>query len=525
MEQSAVINPELYRELFLKSCDGKLVLRGRELVDCNDAALKMLGYTDKRALLGRHPADISPAYQADGEPSPAKAEKMIAIAEKTGSARFEWLHKKADGSNIWMEVTLNDITVGDEHVCYGTWRDIHRQKEAEETLKVEQERLALALEATGFEIWENDFVSGGVTQPDRIYKTAGYEPGEVPTNFEDVKAMIHPDDIDGAFEAISRHLEGKTASYSSEFRFKKKEGGWMWLANYGRVYEKNEEGIPRRFIGLTLDITARKETELALEQLNRELEERVVLETAKRMEQEKLIAQQAKMALMGEMIAVIAHQWKQPLSVLSILADDLQESFAFGDLDIAYLDDYYAKVNKQIEFMNKTTDSFRTFLLPSKKQDTFQAVQAVRETVSLLERMFLSRGIRVNVEVSPRINDHIVGYENEFKQVIVNILTNAKDAYESLKVKKKGFDRRIDVAISKAEKMLSITMRDYAGGIDEKLISEVFEPYMTTKGEKGSGIGLNISKTIIERMSGELKASNHEGGGALFTIRLPLSGK
>ena len=514
------MNPELYRELFLKSCDGKLVLKGRALVECNEAALRMLGYPDKNALLGRHPADLSPTFQPDGESSLEKAEKMIAKAEKTGSARFEWLHKKADGSDIWMEVTLNDITVGDENVCYATWRDIHLQKEAEANLKVEQERLALALEATGFEIWENDFVSGKVTQPDRIYKTAGYEPGEVPTNFDDVKALIHPDDIDRAFEAISRHLEGKTANYSAEFRFKKKDGGWMWLANFGRVYEKNAEGVPLRFIGLTLDITRKKETELALEKLNRELEKRVILETAKRMDQEKLIAQQAKMALMGEMIGIITHQWKQPLSVLSILSDDLQESYAFGELDNAYLDEYHLKVSKQLDFMGQTIDSFRTFLLPSKERKPFRVTEAVKETVGLLERMFRSKGIHIGLDIGPGMNDQILGFENEFKQVIVNILANAKDAYES---SGKCPDKRVDVAISNEDGMVNVLLRDYAGGIDISVIGKLFDQYVTTKGDKGSGIGLNISKTIIERMDGELTATNHDAGGALFAIRLPLA--
>jgi PAS domain S-box-containing protein len=465
----------------------------------------------------RHPFDLSPEFQPDGQSSRQKADEMMRIAKEEGNNRFEWLHLKANGKEIWMEVVLTAMHAGEQEVIYTIWRDIHAQKQAETELKKERERLALALRATGFDVWENDFVTGKVTQPDRIYKVAGYEKGEVPTEFEGVKALIHPDDLAAAFEAISRHLAGQTANYSAEFRFKRKEGGWMWLANYGRVYEKNKEGVPLKFIGLTLDITEKKETELALAALNSELEQRVEEETNKRLAQDKLIAQQSKMALMGEMIGIIAHQWKQPLNSIGLLAADLREVYGIGELDKHYMDDFYRKIYGQIMFMSETVDGFRTFLMPSREVKNFRAVKAAVDTVSLLEQLFRSKEIRVELDISETLYDEVAGFENEFKHVILNILTNAKDAYDACE---RCGEKRIEIQVANGGENLILTLRDYAGGIPNVIMDNLFEPYRTTKGEKGTGIGLNISRTIIERMGGELSVSNREGG-AFFTICLP----
>lgn len=511
------INPHM--ELFNKSIDGMLLIENGQFIDCNDAAVRMLGYTDKNELLQLHPSKISPQFQPDGKPSAQKADEMMKTARETGNNRFEWVHLKADGSAIWIEVVLTSIHLGGKEIIYTVWRDIHEQKEAETELKKERERLALALQATGFDVWENDFVTGRVTQPDRIYKKAGYEPGEVPTVFDEVKALIHPEDLKAAFEAIGRHLEGKTESYSAEFRFKRKGGGWMWLANYGRIYEKNQEGVPLKFIGLTLDITGKKETELALENLNRELEQRVVEETNKRLEQDKLIIQQSKMALMGEMIGIIAHQWKQPLNIIAILMEDVKEAYNHGELNQVYLNDYHRKVRTQIEFMSQTIDGFRTFLLPSREIKIFHVVEATEQTVALLDKMLKSKEISVEMDTSELLHDQVAGFENEFKHVILNILSNSKDAYESCAA---CVEKKIEIKVSNQGEGLLLTIKDYAGGIPDEIIETIFEPYMSTKGEKGTGIGLNISKTIIERMGGELTASNHNGG-AMFTIRLACS--
>ncbi len=505
-------------ELFNKSIDGMLLIEAGRFIDCNDAAVAMLGYRDRSELLQLHPSQISPPFQPDGEPSGTKADTMMAIAREQGNNRFEWLHLKADGSEIWIEVMLTSITLDGKEIIYTVLRDIHEKKQAELELRESRERHALALEATGFEIWVNNFVTGEISQPDRIYKKAGYEPGEVPTTFDALRNFIHPEDLEAAFEAISRHLEGETENYHAEFRFKTKAGAWMWLANYGKVYEKNDEGVPLKFIGLTMDITEKKETELALARLNSELEQRVTEEIDKRLEQEKLIAQQAKMALMGEMIGIIAHQWKQPLNGMAVLLEDICDAYEHKELDQNYLRGYKEKARQQIEFMTQTVDGFRTFLLPSRKQKEFGVGDAVRETVTLLAGLFQSREIEVDVMAEAVPTDRVSGYENEFKHVILNILSNARDAYLECETCR---ERKIRITIAQEGEEIVVTLQDWAGGIREDMLASLFDAYATSKGEKGTGIGLNISRTIIERMKGSLSASN-ENGGALFTIRLPL---
>lgn len=264
----------------------------------------------------------------------------------------------------------------------------------------------------------------------------------------------------------------------------------------------------------------------ALEAINNELEERVEEEIRKNRDKEQMMIEQSKMAAMGEMIGAIAHQWRQPLNALGLYIQDLEDAHRYNELDTQYLQTMIHDSMRQINFMSKTIDDFRNFFKPSKVEQHFAVRESLDDVLRLIGAQLESHHIRqISVSGGEDINP-VKGFKNEFEQVILNILTNAKDAF--LDETEKGFDvgeAHIDIAIAEKNGTITIEIKDNAGGIDESVIGRVFEPYFTTKEQgKGTGIGLYMSKTIIEKsMNGSIDVENIQMGsrkGAKFTITL-----
>ncbi len=241
---------------------------------------------------------------------------------------------------------------------------------------------------------------------------------------------------------------------------------------------------------------------------------------ADKKKQENILIQQSKMASMGEMIGVIAHQWKQPLNALSLINYDIKDAYEFRDLNEEYMNKSIEKSNFQIEFMSKTIDDFRNFFKPSKEKKTFSAKSAILDILNILNSQFKKSDIEIKIETKEN-NDKIYGFENEFKQAVLNILNNAKDTILSQKKKKLLDSGVIEILIEKNDLNLNIKFIDNGGGIPDDIIKNLFTPYITTKGNEGTGIGLYISKIIISNISGKIRAYNLKNG-ACFEITLPF---
>ncbi len=215
-------------------------------------------------------------------------------------------------------------------------------------------------------------------------------------------------------------------------------------------------------------------------------------------EQKELMIQQSKLASMGEMIGNIAHQWRQPLTRLSYIFMNIEE--------LADKNERSKKAEegtKQLEFMSQTIDDFRDFYAPNKAKEDFSILKETKNVLDMLNYE--------NIEFIVKEDLTILNYKNEYKQVVLNILTNAKDALAEREIK----EPKITIIINKN----IITIEDNAGGIEEENLQKIFEPYFTTK-EKNSGIGLYMAKMIIEKnMGGELNVKNSDKG-AVFEIIL-----
>ncbi len=232
--------------------------------------------------------------------------------------------------------------------------------------------------------------------------------------------------------------------------------------------------------------------------------------------QDKMLEQQAKMASMGEMMDAVAHQWKQPLNALSMYGELLKSDYDEGLVNKAYLEEMLEGVDSQIEHMTTTLGEFRNFFRPSKGVLNFKLLDIINSVLFLVKDEFMKNSIRVKVNINEGLS--IKGNENEFKHLILNIINNAKDAFNEKDIK----DRQIIIEAYVEEENILLSIQDSAGGISEKVLESLFEANVTTKQEgKGTGIGLYMSRQIVHKLKGEIWVEN-TSQGACFKIKLPL---
>jgi PAS domain S-box-containing protein len=263
------------------------------------------------------------------------------------------------------------------------------------------------------------------------------------------------------------------------------------------------------------DIRYLKEVEEELRQLNDNLAQRVEVEVAKNLEQEKLLIQQSRLAVMGEMIGNIAHQWRQPLNALGLLLENVKDAYEYDELDRESLGNSVADGKRLIQKMSSTIDDFRNFFRPHLVKSAFGLRETAEETVRLVEASYLNHNIRIGNRVPADIRAS--GHANEFSQVLLNLLSNAKDVL----VERRVAAGRVEVDARPEAGFAVLTVADNGGGIPPEVLPKIFDAYYTTK-ESGTGIGLYMSKLIVEHMGGTITAAEGEEG-AVFTIRLPLA--
>ena len=255
----------------------------------------------------------------------------------------------------------------------------------------------------------------------------------------------------------------------------------------------------------------RKETELALRE---ETTERLRATEALR-EREQMLIQQNRLASMGEMIGNIAHQWRQPLNTLGLIVQQTPLFFKLGRIDKEFVNSSTNQSMKLIKHMSHTIDIFRDFFKPDKEKVVFKLSVAVEKTLSIMEGSLGS--LRISVEVDVQEDFDLYSYPNEFSQVLINILANARDAFEERKIA----NPKIRITLSREDNMIVLAISDNAGGIPEEIMDRIFDPYFTTKGpQAGTGVGLFMSKTIIEKNIGGRLVARNIADGAEFRIEV-----
>ena len=257
--------------------------------------------------------------------------------------------------------------------------------------------------------------------------------------------------------------------------------------------------------------------------MNKKLAIRIKKELDKHQEKDRILAQQQKMVAMGQMIENIAHQWRQPLSVISTSASGLKLKKQLNILEDEELIKSIDKIVDTAKYLSDTIDDFRYFFKPQKDKTKFSLAKNIEKSLSFLETALKENSIKVEFEYE---DIDIIAYETELIQVFINIINNSKDAF----IEKKIEDRVIFISIKKFPNRILIEIKDNAGGVEEDILDKVFEPYFTTKHQyNGTGIGLYMSNQIIKtHLNGDIfmkncsfKYKNIEQKGVITTIVLP----
>jgi len=277
--------------------------------------------------------------------------------------------------------------------------------------------------------------------------------------------------------------------------------------------------------GLLLQLAA--DISFALDNLDREARrkeaerslQKAIVERLQAMEalheKDQLLLQQSRQAAMGEMINNIAHQWRQPLNIIALTIQDLMGTYEQGECNSEYIDEIVKQIMNQVLHMSQTINDFRKFLQPDQEIRQFNLREAVKKTLLLVGDSFTSQNIEISTEVQEDLI--VTGYENEFCQVLLNILNNAWDIITERNI----VSPRIEIKLFREGYSNVTTISDNARGIPAEIIDRIFDPYFTTKdADKGTGIGLYMSKSIIEkRMKGKISVRNTDLG-AEFRIEL-----
>ncbi len=265
------------------------------------------------------------------------------------------------------------------------------------------------------------------------------------------------------------------------------------------------------------DVTEKKQAEDELHMLNRSLEAKVAFEKSKRLEQESILIHQSKMATMGEMITMIAHQWRQPLNALAISVQTAELVHSQDKLDDKYMTSFRANSMAIIQKMSKTIHDFREFFKTNKEKKRLSVEDAIRQTLYIMNPVLQSEGIKLTLKFNAK--HYAYGFKSELEQALLILISNAKEAIMELGSKKPHIIIRTTEINS--DKVL-ISVDDNGGGVPSELVDKIFEPYFTTKDDKnGTGIGLYMAKEIVEQhMNGKIYVKRIPMGSS-FRIELP----
>ncbi|NLW48457.1 MAG: PAS domain S-box protein [Firmicutes bacterium] len=335
----------------------------------------------------------------------------------------------------------------------------------------------------------------------------------------EVGDFIYPEDFQ-INETFIKSVRNETDYIEISVRLKTKNLSFRWvdIAAKKMITRKEVPVIAGRLVDITIKKLVEEELKTKKDQLlemNRSLERLVKEEVSKNREKDLMLIKQSRQAAMGEMIGNIAHQWRQPLNALGLMLQNIQDAYQYNEITPEYMESRAKKVKELIKHMSQTIEDFRNFYRPDKEKQKFRLEEVIDKTITFVEASFKNNNIELMFTVKNDI--YIFGFPNEYSQVLINILNNAKDVLLAKKIK----NPRVDIELTGDQSLSSVTITDNGGGIPDQIIDKVFEPYFTTKEpNQGTGIGLYMSKTIIEKnMGGRLSVVNL-AGGAQFTIEV-----
>lgn len=260
-----------------------------------------------------------------------------------------------------------------------------------------------------------------------------------------------------------------------------------------------------------------------LQEKSNQLEDRVKTELQKRKTQDQILLRQSKLAAMGDMVGAIAHQWRQPLSTISIILQRLRRAYKVDKFSAELLEESTTEALERVKYMSSTLDDFRNYFAPGKARETFRVVEAIKETIALMRAQLENHRIAVHLDDEKNASFQAAGCGSEFKLVLVNIVKNAKNAITCRREKNPKERNRGDIFfhVTALDDKISIKIANNGCQIPDNILGKIFEPYFAPRDDgKVTGIGLFISKMIIENQMGGSISTRSDSEGTEFAIEL-----
>lgn len=461
-----------------------------KILDANNAALNFYGYSEKE-LKQLYIYNINTLSQEE-------INHEMQLAQQEQRDCFNFKHRLKSGKTLDVEVYSGPIQTEEHTLLYSVIFDISQRKKAEQKLV----QAHTIYQNTKEGIFITDIEGNFLSVNNAFEKILGY-------SFKEIK--------DKNIDILKSSKQNKTfykkikdslldlGQWEGEVINKTKKGKLIshWLS-INTVYNEDKEA--ENFIYVFSDFTKLKEQEKLIR------------------EKDQFMFHQSKMASMGEMLRNIAHQWRQPLAVISVASSGLKLKRELNIVEENDFEDFFESITKSTQYLSDTIEDFSNYFRNENVKKPYKIENAIEKTIQLLRSSFRNHGLKISIDIKDDIT--LGGVKNELVQVLLNILNNAKDAYDQTEKVR----RPINIKVSKEQNMAIIELEDRAGGIEKEILTKIFDPYFTTKHQsQGTGIGLYMSLEIIQsHMNGNIEVSNIQGKnnnslGAKFKITIPIS--
>ena len=507
--QTLKTKAERFEQLFNNSGVGIFIVdKDRTIIEANEACCKIFDYTADE-LIGQSAFVMHLSYAAYVNFADIAFNKV----RKNEALNLEYPFRHKNGKDLWLRIAGDSIPSNEEVLW--TITDITSRIKAEERLKESETLLKNSEAIAHFGSWEilmNEHRS--MKWSEEMYRIYGEDPSEFKPMLDYFNRYLSEVDIQ-RMNAVNQKALKTGKSEELDYTIYRKDGTKAFIKTHRKaIYDEN--GLPLRLIGTSLDITRQKENERKIKQLNETLHLEVALQLEKLREKDKQLQYQSRLIQMGEMLSMIAHQWRQPLAAIAATTSFLSAKLMIKAIQKTELQEEIENIETYVTHLSKTIDDFRNFFKDIKQQENITLEALVEKTLTIVNPLLITKNITVITDFT--CHKEIFTYSNELAQVILNIIKNAEDALLEENVK----DPTIWIKTVCDKHTIYLEIKDNAGGIDEGLFEKIFDPYFSTKLDKdGTGVGLCMSRTIVEEhCKGFLKVHNDEKG-AVFTIELP----
>ena len=409
-----------------------------------------------------------------------------------------------DGAEYHIEDAASPIKDKDGQMLGAVliFRDVSEQYDLREQIIDREKRMDLALKGADLATWDWNIKTGEIIANERWAEMLGYTLDEIYMHIDTWEKMVHPDDFPEVNRILNEHLEGKRELYECEHRLRHKNGKFIWILDKGRVIEYDKDGKPLRACGTHLEITERK--------IN-----------------DEHMRQSHKMEAVGRLAAGVAHDLNNLLTPILGYGELLTENDQLGSEPKNF-------VNQIMHAGFRARDLVRQLLAFSRKQTMqFESID-INETVNNFQKL-LRRTIPENIEIKIQTSPDLAPVKadiGQIEQIIMNLMVNASDSMPeggiiSIETTLVEIDQDYIITHPNFEpgRYILLSISDTGCGMDQEILDHVFEPFFSTKGEQGTGLGLATVFGIIKQHNGQIQLYSEPQKGTTFKIYLPIAEK